>query len=359
MSGETRNQLSRTSLVGIGVSLAAITLFHYLTDPNSMVPHNVYRRLYYLPIVWAAFAGGLWVGLGAAAVATVAYIPHAFFLHSHMDPAPGVDKFMEIILYFGVGGLAGLLVDRERQARARQQREALARTAAESRADRLSGLVHLSRGLAHEIRNPLGGIQGAIEILAEEVSRTSPKREMVDVGLRETGRLNTVLDDFLQFARPREPDMQPFAPGDAVRHVVELLKTEADKSGVKLLARPEDGITQAHGDMELITQVLLNLVRNAVQASGPGDTVEVVCRSAPAAIVFEVLDTGKGVPPELGDSIYDPYVTGREGGAGLGLAISSLLVQQHNNVLTHEPRADKGTVFRFDLPAAARQGGGA
>jgi hypothetical protein len=81
-------------LAGIVVSLAAITLFHYLTDPNSMVPHNVYRRLYYLPIVWAAFAGGLWIGLGAATLATIAYIPHAFFLHSHMDPAPGVDKFM-------------------------------------------------------------------------------------------------------------------------------------------------------------------------------------------------------------------------------------------------------------------------
>jgi signal transduction histidine kinase len=354
--------MSRTSLVGIGISLAAITLFHYLTDPNSMVPHNVYRRLYYLPIVWAAFAGGLWVGLGAATVATVAYIPHAFFLHSHMDPAPGVDKFMEIILYFGVGGLAGLLVDRERQARARQQREALARTAAESRADRLSGLVHLSRGLAHEIRNPLGGIQGAIEILAEEVSKTSPKREMVDVGLRETGRLNTVLDDFLQFARPREPEMQPFAPGDAVRHVVELFKTEAGKSEVRLEARVEEGIARAHGDIELITQVLLNLVSNAVQASGPGETVEVICRSGPepgARIVFEVQDAGKGVPPDLGDSIYDPYVTGREGGAGLGLAISSLLVQQHKSVLTHEPRADKGTVFRFDLPAASLQGGGA
>jgi signal transduction histidine kinase len=358
MKAKTRQSLSRTSLAGIAISLAAITLFHYLTDPDSVVSHNVYRRLYYLPIVWAAFAGGLWVGLGAAAVAAIAYIPHAFFLHHHLDPAPGVDKLMEIILYFGVGGLAGLLVDRERQARARQQREALARTAAESRADRLSGLVHLSRGLAHEIRNPLGGIQGAMEILAEEVPRASPKREMVDVGLRETGRLNTVLDDFLQFARPREPEMQSFAPGNVVRHVVELLKTEAGKNGVKLLARPEDGIDRAHGDMELITQVLLNLVRNAAQASGPGDTVEVVCRSAPAAIVFEVLDTGKGVPPDLGDSIYDPYVTGRDGGAGLGLAISSLLVQQHKSVLTHEARAGKGTVFRFDLPAVPHEGGG-
>jgi signal transduction histidine kinase len=358
---DIRQALGKRSLLGIGLTLAAITAFHYITSPVAIVQHNVYRRLYYLPIVWAAFAGGLRYGIAVAAMATIAYLPHAFFLHGHMDPAPDVDKALEIILYFGVGGLAGILVDRERRARSRQQRETLARAAAESRADRLAGLVHLSRGLAHEIRNPLGGIQGAIEILAEEVDHQSPRREMVNVGLRETARLSNVLSEFLQFARPREPVMKPFSMQEVVLHVVELQRSLADEGGIELSINKGRDIPLVHGDREQITQVLLNLVRNALQATPTGGSVEVRTKTSQSGsngerrLVLEVADTGKGIPTELGDSIYDPYVTDRVGGTGLGLAISTLLVQQHGGALTHEMQQGRGAVFRFDLPVATKK----
>ena len=331
--------------------LAAVTAAHYLSAPTSIVSHNVFRRLYYLPIVWAAFYGGLRWGLGLAVATTTVYVPHAFFLsHHHLhDPAPTIDKILECVLYFGVGSLAGFLVDRERRARARQEVETQARMAAERRIDRLAGLVHLSRGLAHEIRNPLGGIQGAIEILADEIPASSPRREMVEVGLRETSRLDRVLSQFLDFARPREPVMKPFPANDVVRAVVDLQGEVAQRQGVTLASQVA-GSPNGLGDAEQLTQVLLNLVRNALQATPPGGKVTVSCRKG-GRLVFEVEDTGRGIAPELAESLYDPYVSDHEDGVGLGLSISALLVRQHGGTLTHAPRPGGGTTFRFDVPA--------
>ena len=337
--------------VGVTVALGAVTAFHYLTDPHAVGSHNIYRRLYYLPIVWAAFAGGWRGGLMAAAVATLAYLPHAFFMHHHLDPAPAVDKALEMVLYFGVGGLGGLLIDRERRARRREDQGAEAKRLAEARAERLAGLMHLTRGLAHEIRNPLGGIQGAMEILAEIVDEKDQRREMVAVGLKETERLAKVLDDFLEFARPREPEPKPFEPDGLVQHVNNLLQSEAEERKLSLSNRCTT-VGRVLADDEQITQVLINLVRNALQACQAGGRVEMVCRpdETPGRVVFEVHDTGAGVDPEQGDSIYDPYVTDREGGTGLGLSISTQLVRRNGGRLGHENKTAGGAVFRFSLP---------
>jgi signal transduction histidine kinase len=346
----------------VAVLLAVITLFHYGTDIAMAAPHTVYRRLYYIPIVLAAFLGGLAPGLVTASLAALLYLPHAFLLHHHIDPAPPVDKVMEMVLYLGVGGLSGLLVDRERAAREREAQAALERTAAESTAQRLSGLVHLSRGLAHEIRNPLGGIQGAIEILAEDVPKDSPRREMVTVALRETERLNRVLSDFLDFARPRDPEAQPFVAVDVARHVAALLEPEGDKVGVSVASTPKGSALSAYADPQQVTQVLVNLARNAIQATPPGGRVELSVErvvdkpGSPPMVAFEVADTGAGVPSELGDAIYDPYVSGREGGTGLGLGLCALLARQNAGTLTHRAKSGGGTVFRFTIPATVGEG---
>ncbi len=332
--------------------LVAITLGHYLTPPHDMAAHNIFRRLYYLPIVVAAFAGGLRAGLLSAAISVLAYAPHAFFLEHQHDPAPFVDKALEIVLYLGVGGLAGGLVDRERRARARQVEEMLGRREAEDRADRLQGLIHLTRGLAHEIRNPLGGIQGAIEILADAHAADPRMQEMAEIGLKETERLNRVLTDFLSFARPREPKLEPMDAAPLVRHVATLCATEAARAGALVRAHLPDDPLGALGDSEQLSQVLINLTRNALQAAGKGGRVILSAEAREGRVIFTVTDDGPGVPEELGESIYDPYVTGREEGTGLGLSTSALIVRAYGGVLSHARTEEATTVFRFDLPAA-------
>jgi len=335
--------------------IAGVTALHHLTSPDAVTAHNVYRRLYYLPIVGAAFAWGLRGGLLAALAVTAAYTPHAFFLHHHLDPAPAAEKLAELFLFLGVGALAGGLVDRERGLRAREQARRVAQAVAEARAEHLAGLVHLASGLAHELRNPLGGLQGAVEIAADAVPPSDPRREMVRIALAETARLGRVLDEFQDFARPREPEPRSFDPEVALVHTMEVLASEAARRGVTLrLAAGE--ACRTHADLEQITQVVVNLVKNAIEASPPGGQVVLEARPDGERVRHLARDDGPGVPPELGDAIFDPYVTGREGGTGLGLATSAMLVRRNGGRLGHAGRPRGGAEFTFDLPRGA--GGG-
>lgn len=348
----SRLRALRSPWLGVSFLLVAITLGHYVTDPEHSVGHDLFRRLYYLPIVWAAFTGGLRAGVGAALVAALAYAPHAFLMPHHLDPAGTTDKMLEIILYFGVGALAGSLVNRERRSRARAEMSRLERLAAEQDAARLQGLVQLTRGLAHEVRNPLGSIHGAIEIIASRIPPEDRSSEMAGIALRETTRLSRVLDDFLAFARPRDPELAPFDGGAAVGHVVALLQDAAAGAGVALVDLSEASIV-AKGDADQVIQVLVNLVKNALSATPAGGKVTVSVRAAAdGRVAFAVSDTGRGVPEALGASIYDPYVSGEAGGSGLGLSVAALLVSHQDGHLTHEARAEGGTTFRFDLPRA-------
>jgi len=334
----------------VGILFVTITVFHYTTSIAWVDPHTIYRRLYYIPVVLAAFAGGVPGAMAIAGVVTLAYLPHAFLLPHHLDPSPAVDKILEMVLYFGVGGLTGWLVDRERAARQREQEAALRRAEAETVARRLEAVVHLSRGLAHEIRNPLGGIQGAIEIIAEDVPEDSPRRDMVDVALRETARLDRVLRDFLDFARPRPPRVARVRIGDIVGHVVALLAGEAEAAGITLGATGDSDL-EAMVDRDQMVQVLVNIVRNAIQVTPEGGRVEVVVlRNEEGSPVVEVRDTGPGIPPELGDTIYDPYVSTREDGTGLGLCLSTVLARSNRCQLVHRPRPGGGTIFELVMP---------
>ncbi|TNF37455.1 MAG: DUF4118 domain-containing protein [Deltaproteobacteria bacterium] len=345
----------RSPWLGVVLLLAAITAGHYTTDTAHAVGHDLFRRLYYLPIVWAAFTGGLVAGLTTALVAIIAYVPHAFLMPHHLDPAGTTDKVLEIVLYLGVGGLAGLLVDRERRARDAAERDRLERLAAEQDTARLQGLVQLTRGLAHEVRNPLGSIHGAIEILASAIPPSDPSHEMATIAQRETTRLSRVLDDFLAFARPRDPDLARFDPTRAVEHVTALLQDAAAGAGVTLTGSADPGLTCV-GDLDQVIQVLVNLVMNALEATPAGGRVEVHAVAAPGGVRFAVRDTGPGVPEDLAAAIYDPYFTTRDDGSGLGLSVAALLVSQQGGLLAHDAHPGGGADFHFDLPAGGADG---
>ncbi len=219
------------------------------------------------------------------------------------------------------------------------------------RAERLAGLGTLAAGLAHEIRNPLNSAQLQLTLVERRVSKGTPTdREKALVAARvvreELARLGGLVEEFLDFARPRELRLAGGDLCETVRTVVTLLEPELEEAGLTVVSRLE-GPVAARYDDERIKQVLLNLVRNAVEAAGRGGHVVVgVSRNVHTAVV-EVEDSGSGPAPDV--NIFAPFTTTKESGTGLGLPIVHRIVSAHGGEVSWH-RSNDSTVFRIELP---------
>jgi signal transduction histidine kinase len=343
------------AVVALGL-IGLLTSLHYVTDMHDVAFHNVYRRLYYLPVLILSFSHGLRGGLAAAALVTVVYIPHAFF-HAHRDPSPDLDKALEIGLYFVVGGLTGWLVSRQQRVQAALQEALEEQRHMERqlvRAGRLSALGELTAGLAHEIRNPLASILGSAEALAGEFPPEHRKHRMGELLLREIHRLRQVVDEFLNFARPSTGQRQEVDLFDRVQEVVELLRRQARDQEVepRLLLEPGQAVVSA--DPGQLSQVLINVSLNALQALAR------LPASRPRRLEFllsaqelgqrrylrlGVRDNGPGIPAPLLESVFNPYFTTRDEGTGLGLSISNRIMEAHGGFLDIESQPGQTTAW--------------
>lgn len=213
----------------------------------------------------------------------------------------------------------------------------------------------LLRGLAHEIRNPLGGLRGAAQLLEAELP-DERLREYTGVIVREADRLRSLVDRMMGPAQP--PAMEPVNIHEVTEHVVRLLKAQAP-AGVTLATDYDPSIPDALGDRDQLVQALLNLGGNALDAlAGRGRlilrtstlrryTIGAVFHRLAACI--EVVDDGPGVPPELLDTLFQPMVSGRADGSGLGLTIAQSLVRRHGGLIECDSVPGE-TVFRVYLP---------
>jgi Signal transduction histidine kinase, nitrogen specific len=192
-------------LLGAWLPVVLITVLHYGLGGHLHWVHDVLRRTYYLPIVVGAVLSGMRGGLGVAAVACLVYLPHAFVLEHLADPAAGLEKALEMVIYLGVGGVAGWLSDREARRHA-QLRAALAEqrrlTRELARASRLSALGELVAGIAHEIKNPLHALAGTAEVVDPLIPAEAEERRLWELHVSEIGRLGRTAERFLGFARP-------------------------------------------------------------------------------------------------------------------------------------------------------------
>ncbi|MCB9777579.1 MAG: hypothetical protein H6742_03360 [Alphaproteobacteria bacterium] len=227
---------------------------------------------------------------------------------------------------------------------------------------RLAALGTMSAGLAHEIRNPLAGIKGAAQFLQGDVDE-SQVREFLSVIVDETDRLNNVVHQFLDYARPFEVDRSPTDLERLVRRVLDLVKVQDLPADVALRFEPAGDLLPAEVDADKLRQVLLNLVHNAVQAvSGPGRSGgTVIVRTGttrlrdlagtlvPAA-ELAVEDDGPGIAPEDMDKLFIPFFTTRSNGTGLGLPISRRLVEAHGGELLVRSKPGSGSIFLVRVP---------
>jgi signal transduction histidine kinase len=287
-------------------------------------------------------------------------------MHWH-DPFLDVYNYVELFLFLLIGGVTGVLSQMERNQRLRHE-EALSRLDESHRklreqtdvlfqteeqlrrADRLSALGELSAGMAHEIRNPLGSIKGAVEILKDDYSPDEPKYEFIRILLKETDRLNCILQEFLGFARPKQPEFQQADVNEALESVLTLTAQEARKAGVAVQKRLDASIGRRSLDAGMLRQAFLNLVLNAIQAMPAGGvlTVESVLRDG--LIEIRIADTGVGLSEELRKKLFSPFFTTKKNGTGLGLAITYRIIENHRGRIDVASEPGKGTTFTVKIP---------
>lgn len=345
---------------GIGLAILCVTTAHLLTPLDRIVLHEIYQRLYYIPIIAAAVLFGLRGGLAAALFASLAYLPHVALHWQHVNYDYALNQYAEVVLFNVVGGVTGVLGDRSRRARARAERTAteLQRAYAELRqtfeqllqADRLTSLGELSAAVVHEIRNPLGSIKGAVEIMEDELAPDSPRREFAEIAKQEVDRLDRLVKEFLRFARPPQPATAPADVNEVVQSVASLIEQRAVSQHVHLERDLAKDLPLVTIDDEQIKQVLLNLVINALQVMPAGGRLALRTALTDARIVVEVEDEGGGVDPAIAARIFDPFFTTKEKGIGLGLSIAYKIAAQHGGSLTVR-NENRGAIFQLVLPS--------
>ena len=228
------------------------------------------------------------------------------------------------------------------------------------RNEKLASLGMLAAGVAHEIRNPLTAIKAALFIQQKKFEPGSPQHEDAELVQREILRLERIVTQFLQFARPAEPQLARMLVSGPLREVQSFLAPELGRVNIHLVVE-EAAPLQIQADAEQIKQVLINLVQNAADSIGHDGTITLRARADRKAladgernvVVLEVADTGKGIPPEVEERLFDPFFTTKSTGTGLGLPIAACLVQKHGGALQYQTQLNRGTTFGVVLPEAA------
>ena len=222
------------------------------------------------------------------------------------------------------------------------------------RADRFAAVGEMATGLAHEIKNPLAGLSGALELLAEDLAASPPQAEMVKEMRHQVTRLTQTMEGLLRFARPPRARMRTMDVNAALENVLFLVRQQRTKGPVTVQRRSDPALPPVHGDPALLEQVFVNVCLNACQAmNGAGGTLTVNSFLRDERVIVEIADSGPGIPPAVRPHIFTPFYTTRHDGNGLGLAISARIVVEHGGQIDFSCPPEGGTVFSVSLPAGS------
>ncbi|OGP30459.1 MAG: hypothetical protein A2073_05725 [Deltaproteobacteria bacterium GWC2_42_11] len=231
-----------------------------------------------------------------------------------------------------------------------------------ARRDRLAFIGTFAASLAHEVKNPLGGIRGAAQLLSKRLKEKT-FREYTDLIIRESDRLNSIMEDILEFANPKKINPLPVNIHKILDDVLMLQQCTIDARGINNIIREYDpSIPPILGDSEQLMQVFLNIIKNSIEAVGKNGEVRIITRVAADFHLIEeryrggkfaeieVRDNGCGIPEEYIEKIFTPFFTTKKKGSGLGLAISLKIIKEHGGFFRIDSTQGKGTVVSVLLP---------
>jgi signal transduction histidine kinase len=226
------------------------------------------------------------------------------------------------------------------------------------RQEKLASLGVLAAGVAHEIRNPLTAIKFRLFSLKKALPPELEDNEDVATIHNEVNRLERIVKDFLQFARPSEPELADVAVEELLQATQFLLREELGKRGIQLQIEGQPA-GRLRADRQQMRQVLINLIQNAAESiERPGGTITLRAREGAArlrdgsepVVMIEVTDTGNGIPPGAEQRIFDPFFSTKENGSGLGLPIAARIVEKHGGSIHYVTQPNRGTTFSIVLP---------
>lgn len=339
-------------IVLIKIALAALLLDH----TGEVGINSSYYPIFYVPVVTAAEYFGPWLTLAWTALASAAYCSYLYpALQEYEITAESYGLLAIRILFFFLAAMVvnRFVVNNRRQIKLYQD---LAETLAETnrrleqaqeearRSERLAALGQMSAGLAHEIRNPLGVIKGSAEMLQQKLGQSNAlAAELAGYISSETNRLSALVTRFLDFARPLHAD---FAQQDVTavleRALHSVLLTRKDETALVRVDREyQPNLPRVPLDESLCEQAFVNLIQNAYDAMSPeGGTLRLAAARAnngnQEGVEVRVEDTGPGIPPELREQIFNPFVTTKKTGVGLGLSIVSRIIDRHHGSIRVE-----------------------
>ena len=363
-------------LVLLKIALATLLIDH----TGELSINSSYYPIYYLPIVTAAEYFGPWATLAWTSFASAAYCSYLYPALQEYEITEESYSLLAIrILFFFLAAMVvnRFVVENRRQTKRYQE---LAETLAETnrrleqaqaearRSERLAALGQLSAGLAHEIRNPLGVIKGSAEMLSQKLGQSDPlATELAGYIFTETNRLSALVTRFLDFARPLHADLTPQDITVVLDRALDDVSRAWKGVAIRVERNYESDLPHVPLDEGLSEQAFVNIVQNAYDAMGDagGGSLRVsVARSAATAhtegVAVRIEDAGPGIPAELREQIFNPFVTTKKTGVGLGLSIVSKIMDGHRGTIRVEnggaqldgkPRV--GTCFVLFFPVAS------
>jgi len=218
-----------------------------------------------------------------------------------------------------------------------------------SQAERLSALGEMAAGISHEIRNPLGIIRSSAELLKKKVTKIDPSNTMPDIIVEESSRLNSIITDFINFAKPGSPKLNLCRIEDVIEKNVAFLSMQMKEKGYTIKKDYQNFMPEIQADADMLYQSFLNIFLNAMQAMPNGGIIEVAVRSNSKVVTINFDDQGQGIATEILEKIWDPFFTTKEMGTGLGLGMVKNIIESHGGNIQIDNRAQGGTRVTVEL----------
>ncbi len=255
------------------------------------------------------------------------------------------------LVIMGLIFLALLLIvhkaERTIEERAREQRELENQL---HQTERLAALGQMVAGVSHEIRNPLGIIRSTAELLGTMPDADHTQKKLSSVIVEESSRLNSIVTEFLDFARPQEPNLQDCSLTQILNKNISFLQPELEKSEVKVIHNLDGKTYPTRADPEMLYRAFLNIFINAMHATADGGTIEITAEEQKGKYVVKIRDNGCGISQEDLQRVFNPFFTTKEKGSGLGLSIVRKIIELHQGTIGIQSQQDQGTTVTVTLP---------